>query len=237
MINSVIHTNQQSIDRVLKTGLPLALVFWNRSAPLNPVVETLLSDAAEQLAGKLLIAKVDGDAEPALRQRYQVQQLPALVFVKGGQTEGMISGSIQPDEVRAWLAFLTGSGVRPTARPQSTPASNGAGGNGKPLTLTESNFDRVIGGSTPVLVDFWAPWCGPCRTVAPAVEQVAGEFAGRALVGKLNVDDHQQIAQRYGIQGIPALLIFKKGQVVDQLVGAQPVQVLQQRLRRQVEAA
>ena len=101
--------------------------------------------------------------------------------------------------------------------------------------LTESTFDEEVAGSTePVLVDFWAEWCGPCRMVAPAVEQLAKNFKGRAVVGKLNVDENPQTAQRYRIISIPALYIFKQGRVVDQLVGAQPAAVLQQRLAQHV---
>ena len=85
-----------------------------------------------------------------------------------------------------------------------------------------------------MLVDFWAPWCGPCRTIAPTVEQLATEFQGRAIVGKLNVDENGRTAQSYQIMGIPALYIFKRGQVVEQLVGVQPAQVLRERLARHV---
>jgi thioredoxin 1 len=103
------------------------------------------------------------------------------------------------------------------------------------MTLTDATFDQVIGTSdTPVLVDFWAPWCGPCRAVAPTVAQLAQEFSGRALVAKLNVDENPRTAQRFGITGIPALYIFKRGQVAERLVGAQPASALRQALARHI---
>ena len=105
------------------------------------------------------------------------------------------------------------------------------------LAVTTASFrEQVIDAShaQPVLVDFWAPWCGPCRMVAPTVEQLAREFQGRAIVGKLNVDENPHTAQQYQIMGIPALYIFKRGKVVDQMVGVQPANVLQQRLARQL---
>ena len=93
----------------------------------------------------------------------------------------------------------------------------------EPITLTDDNFSsEVLSAETPVLVDFWAAWCGPCRMVAPIVEELAGEYEGRAKVCKLDVDDAQKTAGEYGIRSIPTLLIFKEGKVADQLIGAVP---------------
>ncbi|MBV9084562.1 MAG: thioredoxin [Acidobacteriaceae bacterium] len=89
------------------------------------------------------------------------------------------------------------------------------------LTFTDSTFDKdVLNSEVPVLVDFWAEWCGPCRMMGPTVDQVASEYAGKVKVGKLDVDSNQQTSMRYGIRGIPTVLLFKGGQVVEQKVGA-----------------
>ena len=105
----------------------------------------------------------------------------------------------------------------------------------EPLTITLSNFEHeVLQAHEPVLVDFWAPWCGPCRIIGPVVEELATQYTGTLKVGKLNVDDHPAVAQRYGITGIPALLFFHKGQVVDTVVGAVPKRVLQQHVENAV---
>ncbi|RMF65110.1 MAG: thioredoxin [Calditrichaeota bacterium] len=101
----------------------------------------------------------------------------------------------------------------------------------KPITLTDDNFDaEVIASDVPVLVDFWAEWCGPCKMIAPVVEELAAEFDGRVKVGKLDVDSNQITSSKYGIRSIPALLIFKNGEVVEQIVGAAPKQAIQTKL-------
>lgn len=88
-------------------------------------------------------------------------------------------------------------------------------------TLTDDNFeDEVLNSEDPVLVDFWATWCGPCRQIAPIVEDLADEFEGRAKVGKVDVDENPQVAQQYGVRSIPTLLFFNDGEVQEQVVGA-----------------
>ena len=105
-------------------------------------------------------------------------------------------------------------------------------------TFNTAHFSRdVLNSMQPVLVDFWAPWCGPCRVLAPTIEELAIEFDGQATVGKVNVDDNPHLAAQYGIRSIPTVLLFKEGQVVDQTVGVVPKQVLAEKLRTLVAAA
>jgi thioredoxin 1 len=88
------------------------------------------------------------------------------------------------------------------------------------LTLNDANFEeKVLKAENPVLVDLWAPWCAPCRMIAPAIEELAAEYDGKAIVGKLNVDENPVVARKYGITSIPTLLFFKGGEVVDQMIG------------------
>ena len=91
------------------------------------------------------------------------------------------------------------------------------------IEFTDDNFDtEVLKSNLPVLVDFWAEWCGPCKMIGPIVEEIAGDYAGKVKVGKVNVDFNNQVAMQYGIRGIPALLVFKCGAVANQIVGAVP---------------
>jgi thioredoxin 1 len=99
------------------------------------------------------------------------------------------------------------------------------------LHLTQDEFDReILQSDQPALVDFWAPWCGPCQMMGPTIDKLAGDYAGRVKVAKVNVDDAPDLATRYGIRSIPSLLFFNNGHVVDQLVGVQPESVLAAKL-------
>lgn len=103
------------------------------------------------------------------------------------------------------------------------------------VELTEQDFDeKVLSSDQPVLVDFWAEWCGPCHMIAPAIEEIAAEYKGKVMVGKLNVDQHPAIAARYGIRSIPSILLFKDGQVSDQLVGAVPKAKITDMIKRAI---
>lgn len=101
------------------------------------------------------------------------------------------------------------------------------------LHLSDAAFDETIKNSkTPVLVDFWAEWCGPCRRIGPIVEELAGEFANRLTVAKINIDEHQEVANKFGVQSIPTLMIFKDGQLAERLVGAVPKETLVDAIQR-----
>ena len=102
-----------------------------------------------------------------------------------------------------------------------------------PATVTDANFDKdVLGASGPVVVDFWAEWCGPCRLISPALEEIASEMDGQVTIAKLNVDDNPATASRFRIQSIPALLLFQDGREVDRIIGAQPKAEILRRIQR-----
>ncbi len=101
----------------------------------------------------------------------------------------------------------------------------------KPITITDDNFEtEVLNSENPVLIDFWAAWCGPCRIIAPIVEELATEYSGKAKIGKLDVDDNQQTAIKYGVRSIPTLLTFKGGELKETIIGAVPKGQIVQKL-------
>ncbi|MBZ0201887.1 MAG: thioredoxin [Ignavibacteria bacterium] len=106
------------------------------------------------------------------------------------------------------------------------------------LEFTDANFDQeVIKSDIPVLVDFWAVWCGPCKMIAPLVEELSAEYQGKVKIGKLDVDNNPNVSMTYGIRSIPTLLIFRDGKIADQIIGAVPKQAIAQKLDSQLQPA
>ena len=243
VFDAPIHTNDQAIDRVLRAGLPVALVFVAPNCPPCAALDPTLKALAKAFAGDALVVKIDAAENLATVQRFGATVAPFTLFLKNGRVVDQVAGAVEADALHARFNFMLGRGSQPApvsgpsmpltvpTRPTSPPPAAAPAGNGHPVTVTDNNFEQmVLRSSQPVLVDFWAAWCGPCRTVAPSVEQLAREFMGRAVVAKLDVDANPRTTGRYNIRSIPSLLIFHNGRVVDQIVGAQPLHVLRQRL-------
>ena len=104
----------------------------------------------------------------------------------------------------------------------------------KPLEITDANFSEVINTDKPVLVDFWAEWCGPCKMIGHIVEELANDFEGKAVIGKVDVDTNPEISAKYGIRSIPTLLVFKNGEIVDKQIGAVSKSILSQKIEAQL---
>ncbi len=234
--------NDASFDRVVlhppfPITLPVIAVFWSPRQTPRQRLNDVLEQTARDYAGEVLVVKLDVDDAPQTRNRYQVTTLPQFLFFRQGELIARAKGLPTAEMLRPWVEYLLGRGPKPTSsRPKDPKDSKEERERGQVLHVNDADFDRlVLGASLPAVVDFWAEWCGPCRMVAPIMEQMAQQFAGRAVIASLNVDDNPRIAQRYGIRSIPTLLFFRNGQIVDRVVGAQPAAVLQQKIETLIE--
>ncbi|MBN1979266.1 MAG: thioredoxin [Anaerolineae bacterium] len=225
-----INANDASFERVvLQASLPVVTAFWAKGEVPRQRLNDVLEQVAQEYAGEALVVKLDVADAPQAQARYEVSTLPQFLFFRQGKLVARAKGLPTVEMLRPWVEYLLERGPKPAAKrsrkAQAPPVSD------HPLTVTDADFERVVlGASVPVLVDFWAAWCAPCRMVAPTVEQLAQSFAGRALVVKLDVDANPATAQRYGVRSIPTLIYFRDGQEVDRVLGAQPAHVLHQKL-------
>jgi thioredoxin len=206
-------------------------IFLEGAAP--PALEQSLKGLARDQAGQLLVVQVPVKDSPEAVRRYQVGHFPAVVTVREGKKLSQAEG-VSGQDVEKHAAYLLGKGPRPQAAANGrSGASQGpaAGGEGKPRAVTDATFEQeVMRSPQPVLVDFWAPWCGPCRMVEPVLEKLAREMAGRVRIAKVNVDENPRIAGQYGVQSIPTMMVVRDGQVLDRWAGALPEMALRNRI-------
>ena len=212
IFDTVLASNDLSLDRVLNAGLPVALIFYETELPDN--LRQTLDALAGQYAGKVLIVTLAPNDAPQAISRFNIRQLPTLVTVRDGKTISR-QENLQAADLKPHVAHLAGEGPLPTPRAAS-PSSSVKQEVGKcPLVVNEANFDReVVKSDRPVLIDFWASWCAPCRMVEPTVEALAREQNALKVV-KVNVDENPGLASRYRAMSIPTMIVVKGGQEVD----------------------
>ena len=224
VFDSPINASDQSFSRVLNAGLPVLAIFWNGQS-LAPDIEDKLKALARDEAGRLLVVKVSVKDTPQTTKQHNVKQTPLLIGFRDG-AEVTRAPALAASAVKAHAQFTMGQGPAPAQQERPAPridAEPTARAGSSPVHVTDASFARdVLQSPLPVLVDFWAPWCGPCHMIAPTLEKLAAEYAGRLRVAKVNIDENPRYANKYGVQSIPTLLMFKNARAVDRVVGAQP---------------
>jgi thioredoxin 1 len=232
-----IHINDQSLDRVLANPLPVLL--FMAEGPLGPALQNALAEVARAEAGKLLVARLDSSLNPEAARRFNAQQGAHLVFWKAGAEEVHLAASLRskssPQAMRGADSRQKLRLNRISTPTPSLPTPSPNGDSDRPFRVDERSFEReVLHSPDPVLVDFWAPWCGPCRMIAPVLDRLASEYSGRLRIAKLNVDENPRLASHYGVQGIPHLIIFKGGRPAERIVGAYPEPALRGFIERNI---
>ena len=218
IFDTPVTTDAQSLRRVLAQKIPVLLLLHGqkKDAPIDDAMRKL----AKKYAGELLVVTVDAMASPDVHVQYGKLTLPALIALTGGNHGRSIKSqvaSVRPADVRAHAEHLMHDVPLPQA--SAEPASR----NNQPVRVSDKTWrEEVLKSKQLVLVDFWADWCGPCKTIAPYIDQLARDYAGKVKVVKLDTDRNPVISRRYDIRSIPTFMLFENGQLRERSSGANP---------------
>lgn len=217
VFDTPITTNDQSLDKILAQKQPLVILLHNGT--IDKPLEDALNKTAKKYVGNLLTVKINAAENGNAYRKFGSPGLPAVVtLVKNGRVKSTAEHA-RPADLRAHVDHL----LNDTPLPELMPEAPSNGKVSQPVEVNDRNFKReVLQSKLPVLVDFWAPWCGPCRMIAPHIEQMAKDYHGQVKVVKLNTDENQSTAFQYQIRSIPTFMVFKDGQQVGRMSGADP---------------
>ncbi len=208
----------EAVESVLSNPLPVLLLAWHENSPRRDA-EIALKEALEKYPRKLQIYLVDARDDAALAARFGLGTNPVLI--------GWHNGAEYIRRNRPWNTDVNGVAAEMAALVPPDPAAEGEeevpAVEDRPVHVTTATFmEQIVKSKLPVVVDFWAEWCQPCKMVAPILEKLAKEFAGKVRIAKIDVDANQELAQQFGIQSIPTLMFVKNGKIVGQNPGAVP---------------
>lgn len=230
VLDTPITTDDHSLERVLAQQLPIALLLYN--GKLSQSLDDALRSAAREHRGELLVVRVDTNQNPDTRERYKYLAAPALLTITPGTSIKSEAGRVEAADVAAHIDHLLYDKPLPkAARTESHTAheeSRRTAYSDQPVAVSDPTFNHeVLESDLPVLVDFWAAWCAPCLSIAPFIDQIAKQYAGRVKVVKLDTEHNPITAQRFGIHAIPTFIMFKNGREFHRLSGANPAAIQQ----------
>ena len=226
-VDTPVQVAGDDLDSILQTDLPVLLLIWNGET-LKADVKTELEKAAREHAGRIRVVKVDASQSPEVAERFELGKHPLLIGWLRGETLGRRNRPWNTD-VQGMVEELLkyAPALDPKVAAQKEKEKQKAVADIKPVKVTDKTFEKdVINSPIPVLVDFWAEWCGPCKQVAPILEKLAVEFAGKIRIAKVDVDANPGLQQAFGIQSIPTLMFVKNKKIVGQQAGALPEHIL-----------
>lgn len=222
--NAPITADDSTLKKTLSAKAPAAVLLLDGFGSDKPVEDAFKREARKR-GDDLLPVQVDASDNPGTYSRYGSPELPAVVTLQKGLFGRKIistAAAARPADVRAHVAHLIDGDPLPEDKPEpaeSKPAKKKESA----LHVNDKSFRKaVLKSKTPVLVDFWAEWCAPCRAVSPFVEEMAQEYKGRVKVAKLNTEENKATAAEFGIQSIPTFMVFVDGEVVERRTGANP---------------
>lgn len=228
--------NAGELEGYLKSPLPILLYLYGGET-LRADVKTELEKAAKEQCGRILVIKADTSRAPEVAEFFELGKHPLLV--------GWFNGEQLGRRNRPWATDIQGMVDVLLAHAPSAPGGavkdndkdkNKKPVDIKPIKVTEATFEQeVIKSALPVVVDFWADWCGPCKMVAPILEKLAAEFAGKIRVAKVDVDANQNLAQAFRVMSIPTMMFVKNGKIVGQQAGALPENVLRDAINQLIK--
>jgi thioredoxin 1 len=223
-------TDKAGLDEALDTELPVLLLVYNGES-LRTDVRTEMETAATQYVDRIDVFKVDASKDPALAAYFELGKHPVLIGWFNGETLGR--------RPRPWNTDVKGMvEVLLTHAPAATEDNTKPALIDKPVNVTDKTFQQeVLGSDLPVLVDFWAEWCGPCKMVAPILDKLAVEYAGKVKITKVDVDANPGLSQAFRVMSIPTLMFAKNGKIVGQEVGALPEHILRSAIEQLIALA
>jgi len=206
----VVITLENFEEEVVNSDVPVLVDFWAEWCMPCRMVAPIIDELAKEYEGKIKVGKINVDEENELAMKFRIMSIPTIgLFKNGKMVDKIIGARPKADFVRFIEKHLNGGAT------QSEESDE--------VEITYDNFEEeVVNSDVPVLIDFWAEWCAPCRLVAPIIDELAKEYKGKIKVGKVNVDEENELAMQFRIMSIPTIGLFKNGKMVDKIIGARP---------------